>query len=159
MLGANNQGGVFADVIEVEQVHQVSDRGGVGGHIGVSGGRNRIGEVVAASAGNRGEMPVGLDEFQDGAVIVVGVIDVSLLGVRRDRDQGNAGSIAEEVDGLDIAGVVVAASFVHRQEDRGLIEKILVDDDRVREVRHEILIEGEAGVGGVAGIRLVGADE
>src|SRR6476646_7049321 len=101
MLGANNQWGVFAGVIEVEQVHQISDRGGVGGHVGVSGGRNWIGEVVPASGGNRGKMPVGLDEFQNGAVVVVGVIDVSLLGVGRNRNQGNAGSVAEEIDGLD----------------------------------------------------------
>src|SRR6202022_1496828 len=78
----------------------------------------RVRQIVAAAIRDLGKIPVLLDELQQRDVIVVGVIDVALLGERRNRNERNAGAVAEEVDRLDIAGIVVAAAFVGGDEDR-----------------------------------------
>ena len=50
-------------------------------------------------------------------MVVVGVIDIALFGVGRNRNERNACAVAEEVDRLDVAGIIVAATFVGGDED------------------------------------------
>src|SRR3954470_6660332 len=45
--------------------------------------------------GERGQVPVHLDELQDGGELAGGVVDEALLGVRRDHDQRDADPHAE----------------------------------------------------------------
>jgi len=53
-------------------------------------------------------------------MLCVDVADMTAFGEGRNSDHGNARAGAEEIDWLDEAGVVVAAAFVHRDEDGGL---------------------------------------
>ena len=64
-----------------------------------------IGEVVGTSVGvsERGQIEVGLDEFEDAAEVVGDVRNVRGLGVGRDDDEGNA-------EPVDIAGSPADAS-------------------------------------------------
>ncbi len=51
-------------------------------------------------------------------VVRVLVVDMAALRERRDDDQRNAGAVTEEVQGLNVAGVEVAAAFVEGDEDQ-----------------------------------------
>jgi hypothetical protein len=56
---------------ELEHAEQIADRRAIDRNIGVPGGRNRIGEIVPASPGDRRQAPVPLDEFHDGRMVGV----------------------------------------------------------------------------------------
>ena len=43
---------------------------------------------------------------------------MAFLGKGRNRNERNTGAVAEEVNRLDIAGIVVAAAFIEGDEDR-----------------------------------------
>ena len=79
---------------------------------------DRVRQIVAAAVRDLGKIPVLFDELQQRDMVVVGVVDMAFLGEGRNRDERNAGAVAEEVDRLDIAGIVVAAAFVGGDEDR-----------------------------------------
>jgi len=64
-------------VIEVKQIEQIPDRGVVRGNVRVIRIASRIAEVVAAATGERFQMPISLDKFQDRDVVGVGVVDVA----------------------------------------------------------------------------------
>ena len=51
-------------------------------------------------------------------MVVVGVVDIAFLRERRHGDERNARAVAEEVEQLDVAGVVEAAAFIGGDEDR-----------------------------------------
>src|ERR1700723_1796801 len=124
----NNETGAFPGLTAVqppllrgcgegEQLEQVADSRAVGGHVYVATGSDRVGEVVAAAVGYRRQVPVPLDELEHGNVIRVVVGDDATLGVGRDDDHRDAGAISEEVDGLNVTGVIVTAAFVEGDED------------------------------------------
>jgi len=75
------------------------------------------------SAGERSQIPVALDEFQDGDVIRIGVAHMAPSAKGRYRYQRNTRTVAEEVERLDVTRVVVAA-FVHRDEKSGAGKKL-----------------------------------
>jgi len=64
-------------------------------------------------------------------MIVIGVIDKALLGVRRYGDQRDARAVAEKIHRLDITGVVVAAAFVIGDQDRCLVPQVVDYVDRL----------------------------
>src|ERR1039457_5043260 len=92
--------------LKVEQGHQVADGGTVGREIGGTGDAFRIGEIVAAVRRQRLQSPVLLNEFQQRGVVAISVVHVPRLGERRDYAKRNARTIAEKVNGLNVAGVV-----------------------------------------------------
>ena len=99
-------------VTEVEKFEQVTDRRTVDRHIWVSPLRLRVGEIVAAAACDGVQIPIPLDEFEDGNVIGIVVRDVPPCGVGRHNDQRNPRAVAEEVQRLNITGIIIAAAFV-----------------------------------------------
>lgn len=104
--------------VEVEHVEEVADRRHVDGNIGIFILGARIGQVIAAALAELAEIPVPLDEFHEGRMLAVDVGDVTAPRERRNRDHRNPRPGAEEIDGLDEAGIVVAAALVHGDEDR-----------------------------------------
>src|SRR5215469_16671716 len=67
-------------------------------------------------------------------------------GERRNSEQGNAWAVAEEIERLDVAGVVVTSAFVHRDEQDGGGKKLLVGgqvvDDFLDHALKEVLFRG-----------------
>ncbi len=65
----------------MEQVEQVSDRRHVARHVRIVRLRQRIGEIVAATRAERSaELPVPLDEFHEGGMLVVDVAYMAACG-------------------------------------------------------------------------------
>src|SRR5262249_43870688 len=65
---------VIAVAIELEQVQQIADRRAVDRHVRIRARRDRVGQVVAAAARHRRQVPVVLDELEQGHVIIIRVI-------------------------------------------------------------------------------------
>ena len=106
-------------MVEGEQVHEVSDCRAVFWHIPViQTVMDRVRQIVPAPIRYFGKIPILFDEFQQRDMVVVGVVDMTLLDEGGNRDEWNAGAIAEEVDGLDVAGIVISSAFVSGDEDR-----------------------------------------
>ena len=59
------------------------------------------------------------------------------LGVSGYNDQRDAGAIAEKVQRLHIAGIIVAAAFIHGDENRGVTPKGGIAFHGVHEFLHE----------------------
>ena len=57
-------------------------------------------------------------------MVAVLVRDVAAGGVRRHDDQRDARAVAEEVERLHVARVVVAAAFVEGDEDGGVLPQV-----------------------------------
>src|SRR6266702_2912921 len=146
-------------LLEVEEVGEVADGGTVDGDVGVGVLLLGVGEIVAAVAGERLQLPVVLDEFEDGDVVRVLVRNVAGFGEGRDDEQWDAGSVAEEVDGLNVAGVVVAAAFVEGDEDGGVGPDLRIGLDHVDDLLGEAFEEVELGGGGVTVDETAGLDE
>src|SRR5205085_6185073 len=72
---------------ESKQVKQVPDRRRVLRHISIVGAYNGIGKVVAAAIADRGQVPVALDELENGNVVGILMRNVAGLGEGRDHDQ------------------------------------------------------------------------
>jgi len=51
---------------------------------------------------------------------------VAAAAVRGNHDERNTGSLTEEIERLDVARVIVAAAFIHGDEDRGALPEFLV---------------------------------
>src|ERR1700761_8296236 len=102
--------GVFADLIKAEQVEEVADGRRIVRHIRIGRAYLRVGHVVPAEGGHRTEIPVPLDELEDGNVIRIVVRDVSCAGVGRYNHERNPGTVAEVVERLNVAGVVITAA-------------------------------------------------
>ena len=88
---------------ESKQVKQVPDRRRVLRHISIVGAYNGIGKVVAAAIADRGQVPVALDELENGNVVGILMRNVAGLGEGRDHDQRYARPIAEEVQWLGVS--------------------------------------------------------
>ncbi len=65
-------GASIAAIVEPERAEQIIDCGTIGRNIRIPHCGNRIGEVVPAPPGDRRQVPVPLDELQEG--VMVGVI-------------------------------------------------------------------------------------
>ena len=63
-------------MIEIEKVEKVADRGRILRYIGVVVKRFWVREIVAAAFGQRFQLPVTLDEFQDRNMVRIGVADM-----------------------------------------------------------------------------------
>src|SRR5487761_2535538 len=100
--------------LKVKQVEQISYGRAIERYIGVLFGHDGIRIVIATAAGKRFQSPVPFDELQDGNVVSVGMAHVAGTGVRGHDDHRNARAVAEEVQRLHVAGIVVAAAFVYR---------------------------------------------
>ena len=107
-------------VLELEHHEQIADRRAVYRHIGIVFVRNRIGKIVAAASAQRLEAPVALDEFQDRDVVGIAVRDMSSLRVGRHHHQRDARPVAEEIDRLDKAAVVIPASLIESNKQSRL---------------------------------------
>jgi hypothetical protein len=69
-------------VSEVEQVEEITDGRAVEGHVGIIVVHSRIREVIAAAVRKRLQIPIPLDELEDGDVVGVRVADVAAAGER-----------------------------------------------------------------------------
>ena len=87
-------------------------------------GRDWIRVIVAAATGERIQFPISFNELQDGNVVGVAVDHVAWQRVRGNSIQRNSRAIAEEIEGLHVAGIVVTAAFIDRdQNGRALPER------------------------------------
>ncbi len=107
-------------VVELEHHEQIADRRAVHRHIGIVFVRNRIWKIVAAASAQRRQVPVALDEFQDRDVVGIAVRDMSSLRVGRHHHQRHARPVAEEIDRLDKAAVVIPASLIESNKQSRL---------------------------------------
>src|SRR5580700_5103664 len=98
-------------MIKIEEVEKIAERRAVKRHVGIIFVDSGIREIIAAAARQWFQIPIPLDELQDRNVVGVGVADVAAAGEGGNGDQGNARAVAEEVERLDVAGVVVASAF------------------------------------------------
>src|SRR5215470_2687852 len=57
-------------------------------------------------------------------MVLIGVDDAPTLGEGRDDHEGNARSVAKEVDRLEETGVPIAAALVEGDEERGLRKQL-----------------------------------
>src|SRR5215469_18617733 len=105
---------VVMTMSELEQIEQIADGRAVLRHIRIVLVRMGVREVVSAPRSQGLKVPVALDELQDRDVVGVCVADVAALGEGRNHDHRDARPIAEEVERLDVAGVIEAAALVHR---------------------------------------------
>ena len=64
-------------MVETKQIEKVSDGRAIERHIRIVVIRNWVREIVPAAIGQRLQIPVSLDELQDGNVVRVGVGDVA----------------------------------------------------------------------------------
>ena len=118
--------------VKGEQVKEVIQSRAVKRHVGAQERqRNGVGEVVAAAVRHSVQMPVSLDELQDGYVIRIIMRDVSGFGVGRNDDERDARTVAEEVHRLDVTGIVVASAFVEGDHDGGILPKSGIGLNRV----------------------------
>src|SRR6516165_9024310 len=105
-------------VSKVEQVKKVANGRGVGwGIVADRSVVRRVWQVIAAAAGNRRQAPVVFDELQNRNMVRIVVGNVARVGVRRNHNQRNARAVAEEIEGLHISRVVIAAAFVYSHEN------------------------------------------
>src|SRR5580693_6534025 len=111
---------VLPVVTEAEQVKEVADCRRIVRYIRVGGTHFRVGEIVPAAGGHGTDVPVPLDELENGNVIRIVVRDVAGSGIRRNDKQRNARAIPEVVERLNITGVVITTAFVESNHDRRL---------------------------------------
>ena len=144
---------------EIEQVEEVADGRRVERHIRIVFANDRVGKVVAAAVRDRAQLPVAFDELEDGDVVGVVVRNVSRLGVRRDDDQRDARAVAEEVERLHVAGVIVTAAFIEGDQDGGVFPEIRIGLNGVDDFLCEAFEEVELRRSGMAVNIAAGLDE
>src|SRR5215470_20397714 len=84
-------------ILEIKHIHQISDGRTVLRNVRIAFIRVGIREIVAAARSQRFQVPILFDEFQNGNVIRIGVVDMTALGPRRYDDERNPWPIAKEV--------------------------------------------------------------
>src|SRR5258707_5388378 len=97
---------------EVEQIHQIPDGRSIQGPIRIGYGHDRVRQIVATTGRDGREIPVALDELQQRHMVIVGMVDKALFGPWRRRDEWNTGAVTEEIQRLDITGVIITAALV-----------------------------------------------
>src|SRR5450432_2759813 len=107
-------------LIKVEQVEQIPDGRHVPRNVRIVVVNPRIGQIVTATAAERGmEHPVPFDELYERRMLVIGMADMATSRKGRNGDHRNAWTCTEEINRLDEARVIVAATFIHSDKDRG----------------------------------------
>src|ERR1019366_8676195 len=107
---------------ESKHFHQVADCRAVHRYIGITRTRFRVWQIVAAPVGDGlTNMPVGLDEFVEGDVVVIGMYHAGALRIGRHHYERNPRPVAEEIYGLNVAGIVEAAPFIEGDHHRGIL--------------------------------------
>src|SRR5215471_15011509 len=144
---------------KLKEIREVPDRGPIQRYIGLGGGRHGDRQIVAAARGEWLQGPVHLDEFQDRRMVVRGMIDETGLGEARDREERDPRAVAEEIQDLDVAGIVIAAAFVRRYQDRCVIPDVGMRLNLRDEVLDEGLVARRIGIGGMARFRIGRRDE
>ena len=104
-------------VFETKHVRQIADSWLVARHI-ERRTCGRVWQIVATVAGDWRQSPVLLNELQNGNVVVVSVVHLSAFGERRDGDERKTRAVAEEVNRLNVTGIVVPSTLVEGDEDR-----------------------------------------
>ncbi len=114
---------VVGAMVELEHVEKIAEGRAVERHIGILVLDNRVREIIPAPIGQRLQMPVPLDELHNRDVIGVSVVDVAASGEGGNHDQRNTRPVAEEVQRLDIAGVIVTTAFIEGDDESGVGEE------------------------------------
>src|SRR6202045_2053296 len=135
----------FALFSEGEEVKHVADSWAVQGDIWIGLLSDRVGEVIAAATGYWRQFPIGLDEFEYRNMIGICVRDVAGFGVWRNHQSWNPGSISEEIERLDVAGIVVTSTLVEGNDDGGALPQRLVGLDFVDDLLHKTFEQVEFG--------------
>src|ERR1700709_1931078 len=104
-------------MIEVERIEQIAKRRAVGRHVRIFFRGLRVGQVVTAAIRQRLELPVAFDELQDRDMVAIAVMDLAAGRIRREDQQRDTRSVAEEVDRLDEARIPVTTGLVEGDED------------------------------------------
>ena len=113
-------------VFEGKGVGQIADCGTVGRNIGIAFLLFRIRQIIPAPSSDGRKSPVLFDELDDGDVVSVLVGNTATFGVRRNDEQGNAGTVAKEVNWLDVTRVIVSAALIKGDEYRGVGPKLWI---------------------------------
>src|SRR6266550_4830244 len=124
-----------------KQGSEIANRGTVEREIRSVRRRNRVRQIVAAAGRQRWQSPIPFDELQNRSVIGISVIDVTVLGKRRHRDQNRARPITEEIDGLNVPRIVQATAFIKCDEDRGIFPQLIVVPHAVNYFADERLVQ------------------
>jgi len=103
---------------ELEHVEQIAEGWAIERHVGIIWVRNRIREIIAAPRRQGLQVPIALDELQNRDVIRIRVVHMPALGKRRDDNQRDARTVAEEIERLNVTGIVEAAALVQRDDKR-----------------------------------------
>src|SRR5215831_5643634 len=93
--------------------------------------------------GQRRQAPVALDELNDGGMVVVAVHNRAATSTRRHHNQGNAGTVAQEIERLKEPRIPVTAALVKGNEEGRLLKQLRVSPELVNDVLHHGLEEIE----------------
>src|SRR4029077_13617044 len=109
--------------VEIKYVEEIADGRAVERDVGIVVVNTGVREIVPACLGQRFQAPVPLDELQDRNVVGIGVVDMPTLAEGRDDDQWNTRAVAEEIERLNVARVVIAAAFVEGDDQSSALEQ------------------------------------
>src|SRR5579862_184263 len=101
---------------KLEHVEQIAEGRAVERHVGIVLLDSRIREVIPAPLSERFQLPIALDEFQNRDVIGIRVVYMPALRKRRDDDQRDARTVAEEIERLNVTRIVKSAALIHRDD-------------------------------------------
>ena len=132
-------------VRKIEQVKEIVDGRAVDRHIGVARRCNRVGKVVTAAACDSLQAPVPLDELQDRNVVGIRVVNVPRFYVGRHGEEDDTRAVAEVIERLYVAGIIVTAAFILGDEDRGVFPELRVLLDFIYDLLAEAFKEIELG--------------
>src|ERR1700733_4087491 len=121
----------------MEDIEQIVNCWTVGGYVRIVCFGLRVRVIVTAAAGDGLETPVSLDELNDRNMVAIAVVHVAARGERRDDDQRDTGSVTEEIERLNVAGIVVSTAFVEGDEHCRARPKSRVSLQLVYDVLHE----------------------
>src|SRR6267378_43111 len=135
---------------EVEEAEQIVDGRAVVGDKRVVRIGYGIGKVVAAAVSDSAETPIAFDKFENGDMVAIVVGNMATTAVGGYHDQWDARAITEEIEVLDIAGVIVTAAFIDSDEDRSALPEFLVALNGVDDFLDEALEQVKFGRGRMA---------
>jgi len=144
---------------EGKVIRKIANSWAVGRNVGIVCLLDRVRQVVAAAGGDGREAPVLLDELHERDVIAIFMRNVAALGVLGDDDQRDAGTIAEEVDWLNVTGVIVSAALIPGDEDGSVGPESRVGLDLVDDLLGEAFEEIELGGRRVTIVEAAGLDD
>ncbi len=101
---------------EAEKFEQVANRRAVQRNVRIACAGHRVREIVAAAVGHPAQPKIALDELQNRDVIRIVVSDVPAGRIGGHHDQWNARSVAEIIQRLNIAGIIIPAALVEREK-------------------------------------------